>query len=275
SRKEADKLGFNVQDLDQHESNGLVSVPTWRHALINLSHPLLRQGLRIVDTPGLNALGNEPELTLKTLPDAQAILFLLAADSGVSASDMAIWQQHIQHLRDDNCTAVLALLNKIDTLWDDLTPAATITESIERVRAETARHLQMAPEHVLPLSAKQALTAKTLHKNALLLQSNFPQLEQRLAECILRSQQQIIAHRLVSGSYDIIVGTHNALQRRINESEQELAELREARTQDAASELNKQREKIRIAHHRYHKQSLSLRTSQRMLDNQREALMAP
>ena len=38
----------------------------------------LRQGLRILDTPGLNALGSEPELTLSMLPSAQAIIFLLA-----------------------------------------------------------------------------------------------------------------------------------------------------------------------------------------------------
>src|SRR5690606_31651419 len=160
SRKEADNLGFNLQELDQHDNSGLVSVPTWRHALINLDHPLLRQGLRIVDTPGLNALGNEPELTLKTLPDAQAILFILAADSGVSASDMDIWRNHIAGLRDDNCTAVLALLNKIDTLWDELTPPGQVAANIEAVRIQTARQLQLAPEHVLPLSAKQALVAK-------------------------------------------------------------------------------------------------------------------
>lgn len=275
TRAEATKLGFDARELGEPDTNGLIPVPTWRHALINLDHPLLRQGLRIVDTPGLNALGNEPELTLKTLPDAQAVLFLLAADSGVSASDMAIWKNHIQHLREDNCTAVLALLNKIDTLWDELTPAATVTASIESMRAQTARHLQMSPEHVLPISARQALIGKTLGKSELVLQSSFAQLEQRLAECILRSQQQIIAHRLVSGSYEIIVGTFNALQRRIAEREQELAELRESRSEDLTTELRKQREKIRTAHHQYHKQSLSLRTSQKMLDNQREALLAP
>src|SRR5690625_6127517 len=87
--------------------------------MINLDHPLLRQGLRIIDTPGLNALGNEPELTLKILPQAQAILFLLAADSGVSASDMSIWRDHIHALESHRGTVVLALLNKDDSVWED------------------------------------------------------------------------------------------------------------------------------------------------------------
>ena len=32
----------------------------------------------ILDTPGLNALGAEPELTLSMLPSAHAVLFILA-----------------------------------------------------------------------------------------------------------------------------------------------------------------------------------------------------
>jgi putative ribosome biogenesis GTPase RsgA len=31
---------------------------------VNFPHPLLKEGLIIVDTPGLNAIGTEPELTL-------------------------------------------------------------------------------------------------------------------------------------------------------------------------------------------------------------------
>jgi hypothetical protein len=34
-----------------------VEIPAWRHAMINYPHPLLRNGLVILDTPGLNALG--------------------------------------------------------------------------------------------------------------------------------------------------------------------------------------------------------------------------
>ena len=41
-----------------------VEIPCWRHAVINFPHPLLQQGLVILDTPGLNAIGTEPELTL-------------------------------------------------------------------------------------------------------------------------------------------------------------------------------------------------------------------
>jgi predicted GTPase len=63
--------------------------------MINFPHPLLKQGLVILDTPGLNAIGAEPELTLSLLPNAHAVLFILAADTGVTQSDLAIWREHI------------------------------------------------------------------------------------------------------------------------------------------------------------------------------------
>jgi hypothetical protein len=272
---EAIKLGFAQDELDERDEKGMVSVPAWRHALISLDHPLLRQGVRIVDTPGLNALGNEPELTLKTLPDAQAILFLLSADAGVTASDMDIWREHIQRLRDGHGTAVITLLNKIDSLWDDLTPAAEIQANIDRLCALTARQLNMAPEHVVGLSAKQGLLGKVGRNQAQLARSNFLQLEQMLADCVVRNQQQIINHRLVGDSYAMIITVRNGLVRRIAECEQELESLAATAPADAAEKLQELRDTIKRAHHEYHKQALSLKTSQRLLESQKLSLLTP
>ena len=74
---------------------GSVDIPCWRHAIINFPHPLLQQGLVILDTPGLNAIGTEPELTLNLLPNAHAVLFLLAADAGVTKTDLDVWNEHL------------------------------------------------------------------------------------------------------------------------------------------------------------------------------------
>src|SRR5690606_34299025 len=68
-------------------TDGLIEVPRWRHAIVNYPHPLLELGLVIVDTPGLNAIGAEPELTLKLIPGSDAVLFVLAADAGVTRTD--------------------------------------------------------------------------------------------------------------------------------------------------------------------------------------------
>ena len=92
----AESLGFEVQFLESSSKKaGYVHIPAWRHALINIDHPLLRMGLSIIDTPGLNAIGLEPELTLSFLPEAHALLFVLSADCGVTASDFSIWNNHV------------------------------------------------------------------------------------------------------------------------------------------------------------------------------------
>ena len=48
-------------------------------------HPLLKQRFdHRRHTQVLNAIGTEPELTLNLIPNAHAVLFILAADTGVT-----------------------------------------------------------------------------------------------------------------------------------------------------------------------------------------------
>jgi hypothetical protein len=91
-----------------------VDIPCWRHAVINFPHPLLQQGLVILDTPGLNAIGTEPELTLNLLPNAHAVLFILAADAGVTRTDIDVWRNHLVGESPGTKEGRLVILNKID-----------------------------------------------------------------------------------------------------------------------------------------------------------------
>src|SRR5512134_12893 len=99
SAEEARMYGlYDPEDKDQVvavDKHGMVEISRWRHAVINFPHPLLKQGLVILDTPGLNAIGTEPELTLSLLPNAHAVLFILAADAGVTKTDLEVWNQHL------------------------------------------------------------------------------------------------------------------------------------------------------------------------------------
>jgi predicted GTPase len=109
-------------------ADGTVTIPAWRHAIINFPHPFLEKGLVVYDTPGLNAIGVEPELTFNLLPNAHAVLFVLAADTGVTKSDIEVWRSHI-YARGKNRGRLVAL-NKIDGLWDDLKTEAQINAEI-------------------------------------------------------------------------------------------------------------------------------------------------
>lgn len=167
---------------------GRVEIPCWRHALINYPHPLLKKGLVILDTPGLNALGTEPELTLSMIPSAHAVLFLLAMDTGVTKSDLDVWQRYVQSY----VTRRIAVLNKIDLLWDDLKTEDQIEAAIARQLDETAKILELPPDHVIALSAQKGLIARIRGDEALLRKSRIGNLERLLAEEIIPSKQQIL-----------------------------------------------------------------------------------
>src|SRR5690606_10478027 len=170
------------------EDPDTIEIPAWRHALINYPHPLLSSGLVVLDTPGLNALGSEPELTMSMIPSAHAVLFLLAMDTGVTRSDLDIWRKHVQ----PRVPRRLAVLNKADLLWDDFKSDEEIAESV-RVQVETtARALDLQLDSVLAVSAKKALVARIRKDADLLARSGIERLESMLADEIVPAKQEIM-----------------------------------------------------------------------------------
>jgi len=195
SVEEAKALGFWHEDAPEDNPlvghDGLVEVPKWRHALINIAHPLLKQGLVILDTPGLNAIGAEPELTVNLIPQAHAVVFILAADTGVTKSDLAIWREHLI-AEDSEADSRLVVLNKIDTMWDALSTPAQVQAQIDRQRATTAEILGLQEQQVIPVSGQKGLVAKVSSNAELLMASRLPVLEQALAHGVMGQRQKIL-----------------------------------------------------------------------------------
>jgi hypothetical protein len=196
-KENAVALGFwddeHPEDNPPIDEHGQVEVPAWRHAIINYPHPLLKMGLVVIDTPGLNAIGAEPELTLGLLPSAHAVVFVLGADTGVTRSDMAIWRDHLG-------TASLerfVVLNKIDALMDPLVPKAEVRAQIEHQRQVTAETLGVPVERVFPLSARDALAARVDLDEKRLKASRLPPLEEALAAQLLPRRQELLVQSAV------------------------------------------------------------------------------
>ncbi|MDT8426341.1 MAG: dynamin family protein [Methyloprofundus sp.] len=200
SKEAADKLGlWNEREaaelgmLDRNE----VEIPCWRHALISFPHPLLKEGLCILDTPGLNALGTEPELTLNMLPSAQAIIFVLAADTGVTKSDLEMWRNHISIARGAGKQGLAVVMNKIDSMWDDLAGESGYEASIISQIKNSATILGVSEKLIFPVSAKQALLAKIKSDGALLEKSRLAGLENYLSIDILNHRRNILMETVV------------------------------------------------------------------------------
>ena len=226
----AEKYGFSTGDSDgavlRSADDGLVEIPRWRHAIINFPHPLLKQGLVILDTPGLNAIGAEPELTLSLLPNAHAVLFILAADTGVTQSDLAIWNDHIGA---PGGRRRLVVLNKIDSLWDELKSAAQIDAEIARQAASCAATLDLPIKQIFPVSAQKALVAKINDDDALLQRSRLPELEVALSDELIPAKQEIIHEAAAAEFFDIYRRTRGLLESRLSGLREQLGELTELR----------------------------------------------
>ncbi|MGJ7496675.1 dynamin family protein [Variovorax sp. RT4R15] len=199
---EARALGFwsddDTEDNPVPDAEGRVEIPRWRHAVLNMPHPLLEQGLVILDTPGLNAIGAEPELTVSLIPQAHAVVFILGADTGVTRSDLSIWREHLITEGDPGETRIV-VLNKIDTMWDILSTPEQIDAQIERQRTGAAELLGVPLSQVLPVSAQKGLQAKIRHDPPLLQASRLPALEAVLGEGLLGKRETMLRGAVDNG----------------------------------------------------------------------------
>ncbi len=135
---------------------------------------LLRE-IRIVDTPGTNAIHREHEaITRDFVPRSDLVLFITSADRPFTESERAF----LESIRDWGKKIVL-VLNKIDLLE---TP-----EDLDKVLAfvaESARTLLGFAPDLFPLSGKQAQKAKETGDEALLARSRFAALESFLVRTL-------------------------------------------------------------------------------------------
>ena len=223
SRREAAELGLfaedGVEDADQ------VSIPRWRLAQLNIRHPLLAQGLRILDTPGLNAIGSEPELTYEMLPAAHAILFVLAADTGVTKSDLEIWRKFIQRPNQRERPGVMVILNKTDTLWDEMRSPGHIAGSIIKQCREVSKTLGVSPHQIFATSAQKALLARVKSDLALEHRSGIASVEKHLGDVMINNRMRLIETEYTHRVNEAIDALDIIIRGRLERNEQQRQNL--------------------------------------------------
>ncbi len=249
-----------------------IEVPQWRHAVISFPHPLLQQGLAILDTPGLNALGTEPELTLNMLPNAHAVLFVLAADTGVTRSDLEMWEHHIKEFRGDVGKGLVAALNKIDTLWDEMKDDKAVQASISTQQKEAANALGIPVEAVFPVSAQKALLAKTKDDATLLAASRLPALEHYLASEIIPAKQGIIRSTVANEVGSLIRSDFEHMSSQFKQHAEHLAELN-AMSGKNTTLIQHMMRKAREKQESYNKNMEYFQSSRRTLNQQAQLLL--
>ncbi|WP_338846865.1 dynamin family protein [Massilia sp. W12] len=228
STEEAKRFGlYDESDPDSSltvNEDGQVEISLWRHAIINFPHPLLKQGLVILDTPGLNAIGTEPELTLNLIPNAHAVLFILAADTGVTKSDIDVWRNHI-----GAGAGRMVVLNKIDSMWDELRSAAEIETQIDKQVGSVAHMLALEKKYVFPVSAQKGLVGKINRDREMLQKSRLPALENALSNELIPSKRDIICRQLQADIDALLLAQNTMLSSRTRSVVEQLFEFKALR----------------------------------------------
>jgi predicted nucleic acid-binding Zn-ribbon protein len=271
---QATELGlYNPQSPDvTPPSDGKVQVPVWRHAIINFPHPLLKQGLVLIDTPGLNSLGTEPELTMGMLPTAHAILFVLAADAGVTKSDLDVWTHHVCIAKHGNAEGRIVVLNKVDALWDELRAPETIAASLGRQIDETAHILGVNRRQIFPVSAQKGLLGKIKGDHSLIVRSGLVPLENKLSTDIVGAKQELMREKITHEIGSIIDRTRAMIAARLASVDAQVTELKglSGKNQDSIQQMiNRMREEKQA----YDKTLVSFQQTRMMLSEHTKILL--
>lgn len=270
-------LGLYDESLDsQYKKTGKhpeqIEIPVWRHARISFPHPLLEQGLVILDTPGLNALGSEPELTISMLPSAQAIMFVLAADTGVTRSDLDMWEHHVQGMYGKDNRHIIIALNKIDTLWDDLKDEDSVSNSIATQCHKVAELLEVDQKRIFPVSAQKGLVGKVRGDAALQKRSRISELENFLADTVLPNRISILRDHLQGNIGHLIDTACSSIEHRHAQIIAELDNLKSLSGKNA-DVIQHLMTKSREEQASYLRNVESFQSSRRVLQNQARMMM--
>ena len=270
--KEAWELGLLTEEPEGEAAEAPVEVPLWRHALISFPHPMLKEGLVILDTPGLNAMGSEPELTLNMLPNAQAVVFVLAADTGATKSDLEMWHHHVQPLRGSGEKGLMVVLNKVDTLWDELKTGEQIDTTVHDQCGRVGESLGVERNQVFPVSAQKGLLAKIRHDEPLLERSNILALEGLLASDILPQKQQIVRRHVAASVGAMVEASHDMLDSRLASVNKQLTELRglSEKNNEVIQHLMRKTREEQVA---YYKNVESFQANKKILAEQSKKLL--
>ena len=204
-------------------------VPRWRYALVNIPQPLLESGIALLDTGEAAVLEAEPELTYHRLPDAAALVFTVAAESGVTEKDLRLWSGHVAPIAGIEHTCFVAV-NRASAARDE-----NETAEAERLVRMAADALGAEPVRVFALAARQGFAAKVAGERDALLRSRLYRLEQALARGIGHQRRLDHATAVRAEAHGVFAETRSLIDSRLGFMNDQVAEL--AALQDKNQQL--------------------------------------
>src|SRR5208283_3387925 len=120
----------------------------------------------------------------------------------------------------------IAVLNKIDGLWDQLKTPAEIESEVQRQVASVAETLHIDQARIFPVSAQKGLVAKVTHDDQLLRQSRLPELEAALIELLVPTKRDLVRNQTIAVVDRVVTEVRQTLAARERNLVEQLYELR-------------------------------------------------
>ena len=185
---------------------------------------------------------------------------------------MEIWKQQVQAFREKNESGLIVVLNKIDTLWDELQDESAIKANIKEQCDKPADMLKIESSKIYPVSAQKGLLARVKDDEALLEKSGLPALEASLSDDVLPRKQDLVRENIVTRIGSMVESTKGVLTERLNSVNEQLDELRSL-SGKSADVLMDTMQKLRTEQSIYQKDVENFQTSRHVLKRQLIALI--
>ena len=123
----------------------------------------------------------------------------------------------------------IVVLNKIDSMWDELKTEDEINAEITKQVNTCAWTLDLPSNQIFPVSAQKALVAKINDDDDLLERSRLPELEAALSMELIPAKQEIVHENTDAEFSDIYMRMRGLLESRLAGLREQLDELTELR----------------------------------------------
>ena len=250
-----DQLNAYVTKLTEESEK---RAETIRQATIFYPISFCKNNVDIIDTPGLNDDKTMTDVTLSVIPQTDAALFVIMAQSPFSEYERDFLQNKMLV---SDVGRVIFVVTRIDAFDDEDADRVIqnisdrikkyVVEKAKKVLGEDSKEFQdylrkLGAIKVMGVSAKQALKAKNNGDSALLTQSRFPDFERELEQLLTEDRGAIIlnvqVNKLLSTSTEILkaidmrVGALQMDETEFNEKHDQakiqIAEIRENRASE-------------------------------------------
>ncbi|MEM6448175.1 MAG: dynamin family protein [Cyanobacteria bacterium P01_D01_bin.123] len=183
------------------ENNGTLAFPEVQQAVIEYPLPLLRKGIELIDTPGLNDTEARNQLVIDTIQSCHAVLFVLSATQPWTLDE----RRYVNNYLRDRGLSLFFLINGWDRLRNGLADPDD-SEALHEAETKVRQVFQTqfaafegfdTCDRVFEISALEALRRRVKQSEADLEGTGFPALLDAISRFLSRDRARAECQRVI------------------------------------------------------------------------------